>query len=627
MRKQAGRRIGQSPSREPKIVVIGSPSEPLAAKLKQAFGRAVFCEDLAALGSYAADLALGVFQRSDEESITGFAKLTRVGNALPSLCVMLADYEALIGPVSLADRAGCARCAWERMLAASGVERWTPDLGVSPGVVTATARALLREIRAIVREGAEHSQLVGHVLALEKNPDDAVLHRVIPLHRCRACGGAQAFPRPPHDTVQLSANDSPEIVFEALAGLVDQRTGVISGVYLEPPIDRGLPFIATAAPPRIVEEDDSIRTLPIGWGKGLTVSGAVISASGEAIERYSGSLPDQRKIQWERAEDLDCEFLDPRELSLYTDAQYDRPGFPHVRFNPGAPHPWIRGKWLGNDKPVWVPAVFAFLSFDLQPENLICQGSSNGLAAATDEDDAILRATMELVERDAFMTCWLTAQPGRRMQLDDTLDPMLLAVLDAIEALGATVETYMLPTSACGATILCLALGDGIQYPGATLGLGASLDSRSALRQAILELGQTGPYLQRMMSTKILPVPDDPTSVHEMLQHASYYFPAARANAFDRLRSTIAPIALRSLPQGPIQSLAACASQLKKAKVRIATVDVTSADVATGPFRVVRAVSPDLQPIWYGYGLERQQVPRVRVHTLSAEAPPIHPIW
>ncbi|HXI88927.1 MAG TPA: YcaO-like family protein, partial [Blastocatellia bacterium] len=153
-------------------------------------------------------------------------------------------------------------------------------------------------------------------------------------------------------------------------------------------------------------------------------------------------------------------------------------------------------------------------------------------------------------------------------------------------------------------------------------------DLRSALRQAVLELGQTGPFLQRMMCSGVLAVPDGPSAVREMLQHAAYYFPRERATAFDRLRNHEAPLTLRDLPEGASkQSLASCASELNAAGVRVALVDVTSADVATGPFIVVRAISPDLQPISYGYGLESQPVERVRTHGLAPEIPPIHPIW
>src|SRR6185295_19453658 len=109
-------------------------------------------------------------------------------------------------------------------------------------------------------------------------------------------------------------------------------------------------------------------------------------------------------------------------------------------------HPWVRGRWLGSEEPVWVPAILAYLSLTVRREHLICQGTSNGLAAAADVEEAALRATLELVERDAFMAAWLTASPGRRIVIDD--DPLLAGLLASLETLGPAIELYVLPTSA-----------------------------------------------------------------------------------------------------------------------------------------------------------------------------------
>jgi ribosomal protein S12 methylthiotransferase accessory factor len=388
-----------------------------------------------------------------------------------------------------------------------------------------------------------------------------------------------------------------------------------------------LPIIATAAPPHVLETDGSLRRLPIGWGKGLSVSGAVLSAVGEAIERYSASIVDPDRIVWKRPEELDGEYLDPRGCGLYAGAQYDRSDFRYVRFDSDVTHPWVLGSWADSGKPVWIPAVFVFLSVELRQEQLICQGTSNGLAASTDKHDAALRAILELVERDAFMTSWLTGCPAQRIELDETLDPLLRTVLEGIEALGAMVEVYTLPTSVIGTTVLCLALGDGDRYPGVTFGLGSDLDPPSALRQAVLELGQTGPYLRRMMRSKTLATPNDPACVREMLDHAAYYFPQERASAFDSLRTGETSVRLSDLNSVTTRSLSNCISALNQAGVRIALIDVTSADVATGPFHVMRAVSPDLQPIWYGYGLERNPTGRIRKLGIASNIPPINPIW
>lgn len=542
----------------------------------------------------------------------------------PSLSVDIRNNEALIGPLTLPNRAGCWRCAFERISAARvnsqpATEQLSPD-----ETCKKITPVLIRELQAINTDGLEQSVLLDHVLAVDLATLDESLHQVIPLASCNVCGGAAAFPAIDHNPVHLSTEDSPEIVLGALAGWVDRRTGVISDLFIEPPDDPrvSLPIIAKAAPPYVMEKEGSLHRLPAGWGKGLTISGAVLSAVGEAIERYSASIFDPEKIVWKRPDELEGDVLHPRDLSLYSDEQYDRDDFPFVRFDSSIPHPWMLGRWLNNAKPVWLPALFVFLFIELHREQLIAQGTSNGLAASSGKDDAALRAILELVERDAFMSAWLTASPTQRIQLDDTLDPLLRTVLEGIEVLGATIEIYRLPASVIGTTVLCLALGDGDQYPGVTFGLGCYLDPRGALRQAVLELGQTGPYLRRMMRSGVLKPADDPTGVREMLDHAAYYFPKERSSAFDRLRSQ-ETIHLADLKGVATRSLEDCAAALDEAGVRVALVDVTSADVATGPFSVMRAVSPDLQPIWYGYGLDR-------IHhklKIATDVPPINPIW
>lgn len=542
----------------------------------------------------------------------------------PSLCIDIRANETFIGPLTLPNRPGCWRCAFERISAARNTSEPEDSAPSRDDISEKITPVLIREIQSINTDGLEQSSLIDHVLAVDLSTLDESLHKVIPLARCDVCGGAAAFPAIDHKPVSLSTEDPPEIVLGALEGWVDLRTGVVSNLFIEPPDDPrvSLPIIAKAAPPHVMEKDGSLHRLPAGWGKGFTIAGAVLSAVGEAIERYSASMVDPEKIIWKRPDELDGDVMDPRDLGLYSEEQYDRADFPYVRFEPSITHPWILGSWLKNRKPVWLPALFVLLSIELHREQLIAQGTSNGLAASSDKDDAALRAILELVERDAFMSTWLTSSPAQRIQLDDTLDPLLRTVLEGIEVLGATVEVYRLPASVIGTTVLCLALGDGDEYPGVTFGLGCDLDPRAALRQAVLELGQTGPYLRRMMRSKVLTAAGDPSGVRQMFDHAAYYFPKERATAFDRLRSDPTPVLLADLKSVTRRSLPDCAAALDQAAVRMALVDVTSADVATGPFSVMRAVSPDLQPIWYGYGLER--INKLKV---AADVPPINPIW
>lgn len=500
----------------------------------------------------------------------------------PTLYILADPEEIVIGPLAIPGRPGCGHCAQQRLRAAAIANQPADKTRIAADCV----QRLLRDI--------DSSRLIDHIRIGDS------LHRFLPLPQCPVCGGARGEPEPQ----PLSGDDSIEHVLAALAGYVDPRTGVISRVTIEDQF----PIVVTAGPPHIFEDGGSIRQLPIGWGKGTTLSGAMLSAVGEAVERYSASLPDLSRFHWVRMEELDGDILDPREFALYTDEQYERDGFSYVRFDPNVAHPWVRGHWLGSERPVWVHAVFAYLSLRVHKQHMICQGTSNGLAASTDPKDAALRATMELVERDAFLATWLTGRPARRIELPN--EPELASVVTFVESLGATVKLYQLDTGAFGRTVLCLALGDGIEYPGVTLGLGSALDLESAVRQAVLELGQTGPYLRRMMQSDAIAVPETARAVRTMLDHAAYYFPAERARAFDRMR----------------RGDAVCSSPITS-DIRVAIVDVTSPDIAMGPFRVMRAVSPDLQDISYGYGMDRAVVARIRRMGLAAGVPEVHPIW
>ena len=583
-------------------------------------------------------LAVGIFEDADADREVAFAEWARRAS-LRALGVVRRTNEVLVGPIALPGRPGCGRCAWERrraasaghggplreQAAASGARRDAESTDELDAEVAGPA--LVAEVRAILRGGARAKRLVGHVLAIDTTARRWSLHRVIPTARCAVCGGmAAAAPAPgPIDRGPCAA-DEPEALLASLAGWVDPKVGVVSGLTVQPigAAAAGL-WVATAAPPHVVEPDGSLRRLPIGWGKGRSVSAAILSAVGEAIERYSPSLPDPDRVVWARPAELDGEFLDPRSCALYRDRQYARPGFPYARFDPGIRHPWVQGSWLGSGEPVWVPAVMTYLALTVAREHLVCQGTSSGLAAGPDLDDAALRATLELVERDAFLVAWRCGVAATRVDVSE--DAELGGLSASLEAIGLAVELYALPTSACGTTALCLGRGDGVGLPGTTLGLAADLDPRRALLQAMLELAQTAPHLGRMMRTGALAVPREPSEVRELMHHAAYWFPRERAGAFDRLRGGGAVRAADLAAGAENRGAAGCASALAAAGVRVAVVDVSAPDVASGPFRVVRAVGPDLQPLDFGHGLERAPVERALRLGPAAPAPEIHPIW
>jgi ribosomal protein S12 methylthiotransferase accessory factor len=572
------------------------------------------------------DIAVGIFDERDTQQGHDFASILH-GAGIRSLTCMIGRTETTIGPLAIPRRTACWNCGRLRLQANTKFNNAAEQCADTEGPFHGIDQHLARAVCDALCLGDGGSPLTNHVLVFDALSVRTSLHPVLPIPACRVCGGPTTVRRLSHKNEPDRSDDAMfNLSLQMLSWFVDNRTGIVNRVVIECANDTGeLPVIATAITAAAPDETAPARQMPIGWGKGCDAASAVVGAVAEAIERYSGSMPDAARIIWSRPGELAGDALHPRELALYSGDQFERPSFPYVRFDPELAHPWIAGEWADEHGAVWIPAVLVFLSLDIRREQAFCQGTSNGMAAGTEISEVQLRAILELLERDAFMTSWLCKRPGRLLRIDGTLDANLKTVLDGAAGLGAQVELVLLQ-SACGyPTVACLGFGDGISWPGVTFGLGTDPDPRSAVRQAILEFGQTGPYLRKMMTSAAHLIPKTASGVSDMLDHARYYFPPERARAFDYLRDGSDACALADLPEGSERSLKACVGTLAASNIRVALVDVTSADVATTGFVAIRAVSPDLQPISFGYGLDR--LPVARLMALGAEVSDVSPIW
>lgn len=406
-----------------------------------------------------------------------------------------------------------------------------------------------------------------------------------------------------------------------LASIVNPATGIVSRVVhwrAGGKLD-GLPFCAAAILRRAGSPE-------VGYGKGLSPQEATLGAIGEALETHASSSYQIENLPHSTVEELEGETFHPRQLCLYEDAYYDLPGFPYARFQNQAIH-WVRGLWLGSGDPVWVPALPTFRALPVPFPERFCQVTSNGLAAGLGLEDAAARATLELIERDAFMLSWYCRLPGRELDIRGCLEPGIETILQQIAGCGAQTKLFLLEAGIPVPTVVCVARGNGETWPGATLGLGTHPSLRTAIRKAVLELGQTGPTLRDEMMTGGDPAPATPGEVRTFRQHALFYLPAKRNQVFDFLGNpTELPLQADSFRELPPASPSRLAALLQQVGIRIAIVDLTPPELRHTPFRVVRALGTDMQQIHCGYGRERLRNPRLwrlLKGTLNLEIPPV----
>jgi ribosomal protein S12 methylthiotransferase accessory factor len=333
-----------------------------------------------------------------------------------------------------------------------------------------------------------------------------------------------------------------------------------------------------------------------GYGKGVTQSQALASAVGEVLELFAASQVDAQRLVYCAFAEIAERAFDPRWLGLYTAEQYQRPGFSFWPFDPQAPLHWVKGRWLDTAEPVYLPAFAVYLCDQFAGEAL-AQMSSNGLGAGESLEAAIEHAVLELYERDAFLLSWMALLPKNKLAaVDDTA-----GILAHLEARGAETEVYLLAQTPAFVAA-AVATGDGVRWPAVTLGLGAARHAKDAVAKAILELGQTAPYLARVWRRGEVTLPATPQDVRTLRDHALYYCAEQHRPEFERWRNTP--------PGSPF---------LRSAEVRIAFADLTPPALADSPYRVVRALGCGLQPLHSRCGLERLACERLA--GLLADAP------
>ena len=104
-----------------------------------------------------------------------------------------------------------------------------------------------------------------------------------------------------------------------------------------------------------VIDDDSKNTLlqPIFCsGSGFSYSDAELHALMESVERYSNMTIDKSLFLAASFKNITTEVVNPEDLVLYSEKQYQIPGFKYSRFSNESIIPWVYGYNLFNGKRV-----------------------------------------------------------------------------------------------------------------------------------------------------------------------------------------------------------------------------------------------------------------------------------
>jgi ribosomal protein S12 methylthiotransferase accessory factor len=325
-------------------------------------------------------------------------------------------------------------------------------------------------------------------------------------------------------------------------------------------------------------------------------------AIAEALERYSAGnfLGEERKCA--RASELIGDVLDLETIARCSEREYSDPRCPFVRPDPNAEIRWVRGYNLATGDPVWVPAVMACYNLsDLAPQEKFWYQISTGCAVHTDPAEAILRGTLEVIERDAIALIWLQKfSPPRLAQ--DMIAQWGDYEFGEVADLLSWSERHFIDTYLFNATtdlkvpiVYCLQIARYGSLAHQVVGCAAARTLASAARKAVQET-----ILIRTSFSEDDAVPASPDEFRFLKDGGRYMGVPERQGAFAFLfdgDGRVPRAEVLNLPEDPREALVTLRSLLSAKGMSAFVVDRTPTELSELGLTAVNVIIPGLQPM------------------------------
>lgn len=342
--------------------------------------------------------------------------------------------------------------------------------------------------------------------------------------QCPACGDpglvAEQVRRPVHLVPRPKSHSgggghrsrSAQQVKDAYGHLVSPITGVVDTIRRDPRAPTGLHCYLSGRNPAVGATDLAQLRMglrQVSGGKGATPLDAEVSALCEALERYSGTLQGDEPRVRDSLRALGDSAVSPDRCQLFAPQQFRErerwnalhSSFQHIPepFDERAPVDWTPVWSLTEQRQRLLPT--GMLYFTGPPDGTVPQlagrrslrADSNGNAAGSSPEDAILHGFLELVERDAVALWWYnrTRQPGVRLDgrggFGDAWTEELTGVYRDLNR-----EVWALDLTADLGIPVFAALSRRTDKAAEDImfGFGAHFDPAVALRRALTEMNQ-----------------------------------------------------------------------------------------------------------------------------------------
>lgn len=342
-------------------------------------------------------------------------------------------------------------------------------------------------------------------------------------------------------------------------------------------------------------------------GKGKSAEQARTSAVAESIERYCGVFDGTEPRVRGSYAGLGSSAIDPNTCMAFSARQYRERESLNARRNKAYWVPecfredveidWTPLRSLTTGEMRYLPTSYCYYGYQSE-DPVFARANSNGCAAGSVLEEAVLQGFLELVERDAVAIWWFNQLSRPGVDLDSSGDTYVTRLRDHYHSLRRDLWVLDLSSDLGVATFAALSRRVDGEADDIIYGFGAHLDPEVALTRALTELNQ---------SLEAVPAATGPTCLRSYrgrgeavgwwrtvrVADASYLAPEPQSPS--RRLTDFAGLASGDLQQ----DISKCIGIVAKQGMEILVLDQTRPDIG---MPVVRVVVPGLRHFWARFG-------------------------
>lgn len=434
-----------------------------------------------------------------------------------------------VGPLMVPGTTGCWECLVQRIRANFPILGYLETHDADPSslaadrAATPATIALGLNLTAVAVQNwvgrGENPEFVGKIKTLDVMTWQTLSHSLLRQPSCDACG------TPPKENADPLADARPFLLESRMKGftedaghrtrrpletiqkyehLVSPISGVVSMLEKLHVVGDGIMHVyqsgrnVARGPADLANLRHGLRSASAG--KGTTEEQAKASAICEALERYSGIFKGNEPRKPARLVDLGEDGIHPNSCMLYSDRQYENRvelnahssmfDFIPTRFDPEEVVDWTPIWSLTQEKFRLIPTAFCYFSYPEPPGREICVGCSNGNAAGSTLEEAVLQGTFELVERDSVATWWYNRVQRPAVDVDSFHEPYCDRLQEFFREHSREMWVLDLTNDLGIPTFAAFSRRTDIEEEHILFGFGCHFEPRVALLRAVTELNQ-----------------------------------------------------------------------------------------------------------------------------------------